>query len=70
MSVPDLLANKLVNYNQTNRGRTPKSSVTRSESLAAINDTTTTKMIINRKISFATEGLQPRVENWLNQNFK
>lgn len=63
MSVPHLrLAERLINYNQTNRGRTPKSSVTRSESLAAINDTTTTKMIISRKISFATEGLQPRVE--------
>ncbi len=59
------LVDRLINYNQTNHGRTPKSSVTRSESLAAINDTTTTKMIINRKISFATEGLQPRVENWL-----
>ena len=53
------LANKLVNYNQTNRRKTLKSSVTRSESLAAFNDTT------NRKVSLATEGLPPCVENWL-----
>ena len=47
----------MINDNQTNRGRT-KLSVTRSESLAAFNDTT------NRKVSLATEGL-PYVENWL-----
>src|SRR5215467_270015 len=40
----------MLNDNQINRKRTPKS---------------TTKMIINRKISLATQGLQPYVENWL-----
>jgi len=53
------LLHKLINDNQTNRERAPKFPVTGSESLAAINDTT------NRKISLATEGLPPRVENWL-----
>jgi hypothetical protein len=49
----------MIHDNQTNRGKT-ESSVTNSESLsAAINGTT------GRKISFATEGLQPYVENWL-----
>ena len=57
MIIPNLLADKLINDNQTNRERT-KLSVTRSESLAAFNDTT------NRKVSLATEGL-PYVENWL-----
>ena len=40
----------MLNDNQINRKRTPKS---------------TTKMIINRRISLATEGLQPYIENWL-----
>jgi hypothetical protein len=44
----------LVNYNQTDPEGT-KLSVTRSESLD----------IINRKVSLATEGLPPYVENWL-----
>jgi hypothetical protein len=53
------LLHKLINDNQTNRERTPKFPVTGSESLAAINGTT------NRKISLATEGQPPCVENWL-----
>jgi hypothetical protein len=53
-----LLADKLINDNQTNRQRT-KLSVTRSESLAANSDAT------NRKVSLATEGLPHYVENWL-----
>ena len=52
-----MLADKLINDNQTNRQRT-KLSVTRSESLAANSDNT------NRKVSLETEGL-PYVENWL-----
>jgi len=48
----------LKNDNQTYRERT-KLSVTRSESLAANNDTT------NRMVSLATEGLPLYVENWL-----
>ncbi len=52
------------NNNQTNREKTKKSST--SESLSApINNDTTTMLIIDRKISLATEGLQPYVENWL-----
>ncbi|MGC2573364.1 MAG: hypothetical protein WA364_17760 [Candidatus Nitrosopolaris sp.] len=48
------------NNNQTNREKTGK-----SESLSsAVNDSTTT-MILNRKISLATEELHPYLENWL-----
>ncbi|MGB6590349.1 MAG: hypothetical protein WBE68_02440 [Candidatus Nitrosopolaris sp.] len=55
----------MINNNQTNRERTTKSSATTYESLsAAINDTTDA-MTSNRKISFASEGLPPYVENWL-----
>lgn len=52
------------NNNRTNREKTGKST---SESVASdlnLNGTTTT-MIINRKISLATEGLPPYIENWL-----
>jgi hypothetical protein len=49
------------NNNQTNREKTGKSSC--EDLSSAINHTTT--MIINRKISLATEGLQPYIENWL-----
>src|ERR1700693_1439348 len=52
------------NNSPTNREKTKKSST--SESLSApINNDTTTMMIIDRKISLATEGLQSCVENWL-----
>jgi len=54
------------NNSQTNREKTKKSSTTTSESLSApTNNDTTTMMIIDRKISLATEGLQPCFENWL-----
>jgi hypothetical protein len=52
------------NNNQTNREKTKNSSTT-SESLSAPINNDTTMMIIDRKISLATEGLQPYIENWL-----
>jgi hypothetical protein len=49
----------MIHENQSNRGRTQEPFI-KSESLSdAIDD------ITGRKISFATEGLQPYVENWL-----
>src|SRR5215467_6500762 len=50
----------MIHESQSNRGRTQESSVTKSESLSDAIDG-----ITGRKISFATEGLQPYVENWL-----
>jgi hypothetical protein len=50
----------MIHDNQGHRGRTQESSVTKSETLSDAIDGT-----IGRKISFATEGLQPYVENWL-----
>ena len=50
----------MIHNNQGHRGSTQESSVTKSETLSDAIDGT-----IGRKISFATEGLQPYVENWL-----
>src|SRR5215467_372931 len=49
----------MIYESQSNRGRT-REFFTKSESLSDAIDGT-----IGRKISFATEGLQPYVENWL-----
>lgn len=55
----------MINKNQTNRDKTKESSTTYESLSAAVNNDTTTMIVNNRKISLATEGLQPYVENWL-----
>ncbi|MGB6529793.1 MAG: hypothetical protein WBF33_16935, partial [Candidatus Nitrosopolaris sp.] len=52
----------MINNNRTNRERIKKA--TTSETLSAVNGTTDV-ITCNRKISLATEGLEPYVENWL-----
>jgi hypothetical protein len=53
----------MINNNRTNC-ETKSASGTTSEILSAVNGTTDVKTI-NKRISLATEGLQPYVENWL-----
>jgi hypothetical protein len=54
----------MINNNRTNRERIKKASATTSETFLAVNGTTDV-IASNRRISLATEGLQPCVENWL-----
>lgn len=54
----------MINNNRTNHERIKKASGTTSETLSAVNGTTDVTTI-NKRISLATEGLQPYVENWL-----
>jgi integrase/recombinase XerD len=54
----------MINNNQTNREKINKASATTSETLSAVNGTTAV-ITGNRRISLATEGLKPYVENWL-----
>ncbi|HXP53017.1 MAG TPA: hypothetical protein VN922_23940, partial [Bacteroidia bacterium] len=58
------VAQRMINNNRTNRERIKKASATTSETLSAITGTTDV-IISNRKISLATQGLRPYVENWL-----
>ena len=53
----------MINNNRTNRERIKKTSTT-SETLLPANGTIDV-ITSNRRISLATEGLQPYVENWL-----
>jgi integrase/recombinase XerD len=54
----------MINNNRTNRERIKKASATTSETFLAVNGTIDV-ITSNRRISLATEGLQPCVENWL-----
>jgi integrase len=54
----------VINNNLNNRERIKEASATTSETFLAVNGTTDV-ITINRRISLATEGLQPCVENWL-----
>src|SRR5215469_2242713 len=54
----------MINNNQTNRERIKKDSGTTSETLSGVNGTTDVTTI-SKRISLATEGLQPYIENWL-----